>query len=1103
MSHQIRSQLKEFLTRSTYPNIREDGIWLAENGRVLETYREGSRIVGVVGDKLRDSTFSASLIFASSGDIEKRCDCPELAQGTWCAHTVALFWAAADLGMFDERAGFAAQESILKPLSSSPSQVAKTIESLLQAPLESSALQLLKPSVEIILSLVDDRLGVRVLWDGILKGVGYFSHSHSRSARALDNLFLEILESVASWDEERNFWYISVSDDILKILGLIREYNGAKISALAKRDYNTNNVEDEESESFATVELANYPLEAELSIEWNQDGALVSMAWCYPDGTKRARTEALVGTGPYWIYDGKTIYKLSVQSGLIASIFKDGSELTFRRSELGPLLEVLSRIDSNKSDQNSKYLKILNPKLQPQCKRIEPEIKLTLRRSDSNNIGSADISVGIHAQLEFEYASPNNKDNIVYLPNPTLEIEALREVETLGFKVLPYNQSSGVSQSKKLMLEGESALDLLSQITQEKRSPFPSHWKIDGLEQLKLSVKFAELKLNVEITRPSKDSQSDEGIAEIDWFDCTVSLVQNNARVPVSLLFKKPLREHSRWMALDSGAFAKVPSGDLGQLNAMLGLLDPNYRLSNAIRTKISRAQAISLSRVDDRHTNFSSDSALEQLKLAMAKFERIKRQRPPKHFKGDLRPYQEEGLGWLHFLERFSFGGILADEMGLGKTIQALSFLCAIKAKRKKTEPSLIIVPTSIVTNWQREAERFTPELKVMVLQGSERKRLFEKIPEHDLVITSYALLRIDIAELEGYRFNYVILDEAQYIKNFEAATSRSAKLLRSRGRLAMTGTPTENRPMELWSIFDFLMPGFLGSSDFFRRQIERPILEGSLGAEMTRFLASRTKAFILRRTKSEVARDLPPKIESVIPVTMLQSQKELYSQILAEVRPSVFQAVEKKGVKGATVSILAALLRLRQVCNHPNSISGLREVEGFESGKFEALKELLTEALASGRKILLYSQFLEMLSIIRTWLDSEKISHLYLDGATKNRQELVDQFNNNPEIKLFAISLKAGGLGLNLTGADTVIIYDPWWNPAVEHQAADRAHRIGQKKTVTVYRLVTEDSVEAKIMELKRKKSKLIDALVNDNALSPLKLSKGDLEELFAPLR
>ncbi|MCB0332215.1 MAG: DEAD/DEAH box helicase, partial [Bdellovibrionales bacterium] len=332
------------------------------------------------------------------------------------------------------------------------------------------------------------------------------------------------------------------------------------------------------------------------------------------------------------------------------------------------------------------------------------------------------------------------------------------------------------------------------------------------------------------------------------------------------------------------------------------------------------------------------------------------------------------------------------------------------------------------------------------------------------------------------------------------QAATSRAAKALHARRKLALTGTPTENRPLELWSILDFLMPGYLGTEDFFRNHIEKPIIEETEEAQkLTNYLKQKTAPFILRRLKKDVERDLPEKTESELHVEMSQSQIALYREILEEVRPQIFEAIDKRGIRGASISILAALLRLRQVCNHPNSIDALKHLPGFDSGKFELFKELVAEALEAGRKVLVFSQFREMLSLMQRHLTSQGHEYLHLDGSTRNRQELIDRFNEDESVRLFLISLKAGGTGLNLTAADTVIIYDPWWNPAVESQAVDRAHRIGQTKAVTVYRLVTENSIEQKIMDLKAKKARIVDALLNESDLSPLKLSKTELQNLF----
>jgi non-specific serine/threonine protein kinase len=690
---------------------------------------------------------------------------------------------------------------------------------------------------------------------------------------------------------------------------------------------------------------------------------------------------------------------------------------------------------------------------------------------------------------------------VVYLRNRAFENECAGKLFDVGF--------AGLTEKSRYLISADAALDFIH----ERHQQFQKPWKVVGLEAVRKSVRFAELNIAVSLASSAKKKDLDETALDTasrrgsgtDWFDCHVSVVQNNSNLPLSSVFKNARHDSDRWTRLDSGAYAKVPGGSIAQLKTILGMVDPNCRVSNTIKTQLSLAQAISLSRINDEGFSVALDKRLSALSAKLASFSEIKPLKATKGFTGKLRHYQEEGISWLNFLHEFELGGILADEMGLGKTVQTLAFFQSLTDRRGKKDPKrpvLIVAPTSVITNWSYEIRKFTPGAKVALLHGPGRKALFNEIPEYDFVLTSYALLRLDRYDLERHEFSYVVLDEAQNIKNPLATTTKAAKALRCRRRLALTGTPTENRPMELWSIMDFLMPGYLGSYEFFRTNIERPILEGGTSVEVAKMLNAKTRPFILRRLKADVEKELPPKIESVLHVEMTPSQKHIYTQILNEVRPKVFDAISKKGIQGASVSILAALLRLRQVCNHPNSIDAFSEAPGFDSGKFNLLKDLLQEALESGRKILLFSQFRGMLTIIRNWLDELGTEYLYLDGATRNRQDLIDTFARDDSPRLFLISLKAGGSGLNLMAADTVVIYDPWWNPAVESQAVDRAHRIGQSKTVSVYRLVTEDSVEQKIMALKAKKSKIVDALINENGLSTVKLTKGDLESLFSPL-
>jgi len=481
-----------------------------------------------------------------------------------------------------------------------------------------------------------------------------------------------------------------------------------------------------------------------------------------------------------------------------------------------------------------------------------------------------------------------------------------------------------------------------------------------------------------------------------------------------------------------------------------------------------------------------SSQTAMEEMPI-------------PEGVNAELRPYQKAGFNWLWFLYSYGLNGILADDMGLGKTLQTLVLLQCAK-ERDGQMPSLIICPTSVVYNWINEIGKFTPGLNVVNLTGSDRHAQYKKIKDCDAVITSYALLRRDIRALKEYQFRYAILDESQNIKNFESQTASASKSLQANHRLALSGTPVENRLMELWSVFDFLMPGLLYDKDDFKYRYVYPIEEkGNRDAE--RRLKKQVFPFMLRRLKQDVAKDLPPKIEAVSYCELTEKQRELYLEVLEKTREEVFSNVAEKGVNGSTNSIFAALLRLRQICCHPGLMG--EELSGGlkESGKFEALKEMIEEVISEGHRILLFSQFVEMLKIVRTWLDKKGIKYEYLTGESRDRHVMVDRFNNDSSIPIFLMSLKAGGTGLNLTGADYVIHYDPWWNPSAEDQASDRAHRIGQKKTVFVYRLITKGTVEEKILKLQARKRDLVDSIIAADRSVGKMLSFEDLKDILSP--
>lgn len=548
---------------------------------------------------------------------------------------------------------------------------------------------------------------------------------------------------------------------------------------------------------------------------------------------------------------------------------------------------------------------------------------------------------------------------------------------------------------------------------------------------------------------------------------------------------------------LDSGRIALLPTQSVRQFEEVIrdcqvrqdsGRINVNKRFSCYLEEAI-------------RSTNWKVVGSSNW--GVLGKFENPEEVRITDAVQATLRPYQRKGVYWLHRLASQGMCGILADEMGLGKTLQTLTFLQTVKDLEGGNgggAPSLVICPTSLVQNWKQEAKRYVPDLKALVLHGAKRKELFKEWVDHDLMITSYALLRRDIAEYEKIHFKCIILDEAQNIKNRSSQNARSTKKLKGSYRLVLTGTPIENSLLDLWSIFDFLMPGYLGTAVDFRERYEMPIAKQNDGQAQTR-LKQRVGPFILRRTKDQVAKDLPERLEHLTFCTLTYEQKEVYRMILEQSRREVFEYAGKKGADGRSrIAVLTALTRLRQVSCHLGLLPSLEGKEWTHpSSKLDYFLELLSQAISGNHRILVFSQFVKLLKLLKETLKEKEIRYSYLDGSTTDRQEVVSEFQRNTAIPVFLISLKAGGTGMNLTGADTVIHFDPWWNPAVEEQATARAHRIGQSRIVTSYKLIAKGTVEEKIVNLQKKKKDLIsNTLVSEEAFVQ-SLSWEDLQALL----
>ncbi|ACM59596.1 SNF2 family DNA or RNA helicase [Caldicellulosiruptor bescii] len=489
--------------------------------------------------------------------------------------------------------------------------------------------------------------------------------------------------------------------------------------------------------------------------------------------------------------------------------------------------------------------------------------------------------------------------------------------------------------------------------------------------------------------------------------------------------------------------------------------------------------------------------NGVESIKNIVEKIENIREIdiEIPVELQDVLRDYQKLGIKWLSSLFENELGGILADDMGLGKTLQVLGFILANKQKIKK--PVLAIVPTSLIYNWKQEIEKFAPGLKTLIIDSTpaKRKKAIEKIPEYDIVITSYALLRKDIELYKDINFSVCILDEAQYIKNPHSQIKLAVKEIWADTKFALTGTPIENNLIELWSIFDFILPGYLGGAEKFVERFAMPIYSGN--NDVLEKLKKLIKPFVLRRVKQDVLNELPELIETNIQVAMSPEQEKIYKQFLVSAKKEIEKEIDSVGFEKSQIKIFSLLTRLRQICCHPKLV--FEDYKG-SSGKMEALKEILQDSLESGHRVIIYSQWTSMLSIIKKMLDKEKILYFYLDGATKaeDRVEMVNRFNSG-ERNVFLLSLKAGGFGLNITGADVVIHFDAWWNPAVENQATARAHRLGQKNVVQSFKIIAKNSIEEKILALQQKKKDLFDSLIEASEYFISKLTKDEIMDLL----
>jgi non-specific serine/threonine protein kinase len=785
------------------------------------------------------------------------------------------------------------------------------------------------------------------------------------------------------------------------------------------------------------------------------------------------------GQIPLWLLWKKTFYPVltSLNSGLIQELINQPPIVP--HSELSEFLDrVWTKIPSSNLYGQEEFLERMEPIFVPAV--FNPKLFL-------NEEGSL-LTLEIQNVYETEHGEITLDG-----PNPELQTGSyqfegksflLRRKQQEEEKLITLLQDMNFQPRSNAMwfLEPEEAIKFLLDTYPELIKTY----RVYGEKNLsRYKVRHANPRIVANVEQDEENS---------NWFDLDLAVEYDDVKVPIEQIWKA-WTQGKRYVQLKDGTYTSLPESWLKKLSHKLRAM--GLDADKPPKKTFQKYEAPVLDKILEDLPEAQTDSFWNNLKEKIHDFEEINQIDPPQKLQAELRPYQQQGLSFLNFLYEYGFGGILADEMGLGKTLQTLAMLQFLQEKGVPG-PHLVIVPTSVLPNWQRETQKFIPSMKQLLIYGVRREGLFKEIPQCDLVLTTYALLRRDLEDLNKYEYTSVILDEAQNIKNPNTITARSVRKLRTKFKVCLSGTPIENNLLELWSLFEFLMPGFLGSQNAFQKGFVKPIKDGD--TESMEYLRSRVRPFIMRRTKNDVAKDLPPKVESVYYSALVDEQKELYASLAKRLKEQVLQKVEEKGMAQSQMSILDALLKLRQICCHPRllklDIPGVNT--NLPSGKFEAFKDLVTGIIEDGHKVLVFSQFVQMLHIIRSWLIMNKMPFAYLDGASKDRFDQVDKFNNDPDIPIFLISLKAGGTGLNLTAADYVIHYDPWWNPAVEDQATDRTHRIGQTRKVFSYKMICENSVEEKILKLQEQKKGVADAIIpgQDQWKS---LTRDDLEMLF----
>ncbi len=1019
-----------------------------EQRQVLSSYWAPPLLRGVVQND--GASFRASMVIHNGIDIENLCNCRDAREwGKICAHGVAvgLHWLKAQQPETTPApAGTSGSNAQTKPvLIRKPSSLRR------EAGGEPAELCVIfPPNFDQAIARGKAMLVFEARWGGGRSPLNALPKGRGFTFSPADNAIIEQLEMLTN-GETPALLQLELKD-FTALLPLLVDHANLTLG----------------KSSSVTVTRTPLPLPLRATLEAN--GEIVLALAGKPDALAR------IGD---WVWHNQTLQPLGLPP-LAQNIFQSPGRVPRSRvpvflSQQWPQLSAAGGVEAN--------FKLSDFALEPRAPRFLLELKgglsqLTARLQCA--YGARIMTLGVTAA-----------DEAVWLPDPevttrystrdfTAERAALGRLQRCGF--------SGPDAQGKLQLAGQSGV--LNFLAREF-SKLQREWSVTLDEQLENRT----LK-NIERIEPQFQITS----SGVQWFDLGVVFAAGSGETFSAADIQRLILSGQNHTRLKSGKMAVIDTGAVEELQEVLLDCAPQQ---NAAGYRISNKQAGFLEATLRQHGDWKVQAPTAWRDRAAKQSGEAKLDCPPLgKLESVLRPYQKQGVAWLRFLRENGFGGILADEMGLGKTLQALAFLNSVRNETPKAHspvPHLIVCPTSLVFNWIAEVKKFTPELRVLALHGPDRHKLFSEINNHDLVVTSYALIRRDADRYRELEFDTVVLDEAQHIKNRQTQNAQAVKAVKAQHRLVLTGTPLENSVLDLWSIFDFLMPGYLGTAKDFRERYELPIAKEKNSEAQSR-LARRLRPFMLRRLKQEVAKDLPEKLEQVSFCELTADQRGVYQQVIEASRKEVLEAVGAQGLAKSRMVVLTALLRLRQVCCDLRLLKLENINPANASGKLDLFGELLEEVVDGGHRVLVFSQFTSMLALLKERLAEEEIEFCYLDGSTTDRGAVVEKFQQNAGIPVFLISLKAGGVGLNLTGADTVIHFDPWWNPAVEDQATGRAHRIGQTKVVTSYKLITRDTVEEKILTLQNRKREIIQATLEGEEAFTDSLNWEEIQELLA---